>query len=70
MTLGEATLDAELNQETRLSPAIVVSCARKVFDARIQSSKLTRPRREATSRRRFRGPVVGLVKLTPADAAS
>jgi hypothetical protein len=33
MTLREATLDAELHQETRSSPATFVSCARAVFDA-------------------------------------
>jgi hypothetical protein len=33
MTLREATLDAALHQETRSSPAIFVSCARKGFDA-------------------------------------
>jgi hypothetical protein len=43
MTLREATLDAELHQETTSSPASLVSCARKGFDARVQSSKLTRP---------------------------
>jgi hypothetical protein len=33
MTLREATLDAELHQETRSSLVIFVSCAREVFDA-------------------------------------